>query len=152
MSMAITEGLIGGIVFGDGLVVAGMTDPAKVLAYLTLNQNWDPTLIFVLGAAVVFAAVGYRLVGMRTAPLFDDEFHAPTSWLIDRRLLGGSAVFGLGWRIAGFCPGPALVGLMTLDPRAAVFLVAFVAGLLIYERWFSAAPVPEVAEPTTLDG
>ena len=146
------SGLLAGIVFGAGLVTAGMTDPAKVLAFLTLNQHWDPSLIFVLGAAVVVAAVGYRLVGLRASPLFDDEFHAPTSTLIDRRLLGGAAVFGLGWGIAGFCPGPALVGLMTLDPRAAVFLVAFVAGLLIYERWFSAAPAPEVAEPTTVDG
>ena len=146
------SGLIAGIIFGAGLVIAGMTDPAKVLAFLTLNANWDPALIFVLGGAVVVATVGYRLVGLRSTPLFDDDFHAPSSTVIDRRLIGGSAVFGLGWGIAGFCPGPALVGVMTLDPRAAVFLVAFVAGLLIYERWFTAAPVPEVAEPATIDG
>jgi uncharacterized membrane protein YedE/YeeE len=146
------SGLIAGMLFGAGLVIAGMTDPDKVLAFLTLNQYWDPTLIFVLGSAVVVTFIGYRLVGMRAAPLFDEEFHAPGSSLIDRRLLGGAAVFGLGWGVAGFCPGPALVGLMTLDPRAAVFLVAFVAGMLIYERWFSKAPVVEVPDPATVDG
>ena len=101
---------------------------------------------------MVVTFVGYRLIGMRAAPLFDDEFHAPGSNLIDRRLLGGAAVFGLGWGVAGFCPGPALVGLMTLDPRAAVFLVGFVAGVLIYERWLSKAPVVEVPDPATVDG
>ena len=146
------SGLLAGILFGAGLVLAGMTDPFKVLAFLTLNDQWDPTLIFVLGSAVVVTFVGYRLVGSRTAPLFDSEFHAPTSTLIDKRLIGGAAVFGVGWGIAGFCPGPALVGLMTLDPRAAIFLVAFVAGVLVYERWFSTAPVVEVTDPATVDG
>lgn len=144
--------LVAGILFGAGLVVAGMTDPAKVLAFLTLNTNWDPTLIFVLGSAVVVASIGYALVGRRAAPLFEDEFHAPLSTLIDRRLLGGAAVFGLGWGIAGFCPGPALVGLMTFDPRAAIFLLAFVAGLLIYERWFSQTAAPKVPDAATADG
>jgi len=146
------SGLLAGILFGAGLVIAGMTDPAKVLAFLTLNAAWDPTLMFVLGAAVVVTFIGYRLIGARRAPLFDDEFHAPASSIIDRRLIGGSAIFGLGWGLAGFCPGPALVGLMTLDPRAAVFLVAFVAGVLIYERWFSKAPVMAVPDPATVDG
>ncbi len=146
------SGLLAGILFGAGLVVAGMTDPAKVLAFLTLNQHWDPTLIFVLGAAVVMTFVGYRLVGMRAAPLFDEAFHAPTSSVVDKRLLGGAAVFGLGWGITGFCPGPALVGLMTLDPRAAVFLAAFVAGMLIYERWFGQADLPSAPDPIPVDG
>ena len=148
-------GLIAGILFGAGLVVAGMTDPAKVLAFLTLNANWDATLIFVLGAAVVVTTIGYRLVGYRAAPLFDSDFHAPTSTLIDVRLLGGAAVFGLGWGIAGFCPGPALVGVMTLDPRAAVFMAAFVVGLVIYERWLSPASpqvVPSATDAATADG
>jgi len=146
------SGLIAGIVFGAGLAVAGMTDPQKVLAFLALTQDWDPSLVYVLGAAVAVSAIGYRLVGARAAPLFDDEFHAPVAAAIDRRLIGGAALFGVGWGIAGFCPGPALVGFMTLDPRAAVFLVAFVAGMLIYERWFSAAPVPSVPDSATADG
>jgi uncharacterized protein len=134
--------LTAGLLFGAGLVVAGMTDPAKVLAFLTLDAGWDPTLIFVLGAAVVVTTIGYRLVGQRAAPLFDSEFHPPTSVLIDARLLSGAAVFGLGWGIAGFCPGPALVGVMTLDPRAAIFLAAFVAGLFVYERWLAPGAGP----------
>ena len=146
------SGLIAGILFGAGLVSAGMTDPDKVLAFLTLNSQWDPTLIFVLGSAVIVTFIGYRLVGLRAAPLFDPEFHAPGSSVIDKRLLGGAAIFGLGWGLVGFCPGPALVGLMTLDPRAAVFLAAFVAGMLLYERWFSQVPVAEVADPATVDG
>ena len=93
--------LIAGILFGAGLVVAGMTDPAKVLAFLTLNAHWDPTLIFVLGSAVIVTTVGYMLVGRRRAPLFDESFHTPTSTVIDGRLLGGAAVFGLGWGITG---------------------------------------------------
>ncbi len=127
--------LIGGMVFGAGLVFAGMTDPNKVLAFLTLNQNWDPTLIFVLGSAVVVATLGFMLVSKRVAPLFDTEFHAPSNTVVDRRLLGGAAVFGLGWGMTGYCPGPALVGLMTLDVRAAVFIAAFVAGVIVYEKW-----------------
>jgi uncharacterized membrane protein YedE/YeeE len=146
------SGLLAGIVFGAGLAIAGMTDPNKVLAFLTLTRDWDPSLVYVLGAAVVVAALGYRLVGSRAAPLFDEEFHAPSASNIDGRLLGGAALFGIGWGVAGFCPGPALVGVMTLDPRAAVFLVAFVAGMLIYERWFSAAPVPRVPDSATADG
>ena len=129
--------MLAGILFGAGLVVAGMTNPDVVLAFLTLDANWDSTLLFVLGSAVVIATLGYRLVGGRHAPLFDTEFHAPTSTVIDSRLLAGAATFGLGWGLSGFCPGPALVGLMTLDPRAAVFLTTFIVGVLIYERWFS---------------
>lgn len=142
--------LIAGILFGAGLVVAGMTNPDVVLAFLTLNENWDSTLMFVLGAAVIVAAVGYQLVGKRSSPLFDADFHAPTSTLIDRRLIGGAVLFGLGWGLAGFCPGPALVGVMTLDPRAAVFLVAFVVGMVLFERWFT-LPVVQV-ETATADG
>ncbi len=144
--------LLAGVLFGAGLVVAGMTNPEVVLAFLTLNANWDATLLFVLGAAVIVATIGFRVIGGRGAPLFDDEFHAPSSTLIDRRLLGGAAIFGLGWGVSGFCPGPALVGLMTLDPRAAVFLGAFVAGLLVYERWFSVAEAPVVPDSATADG
>ena len=144
--------LIAGILFGAGLVVSGMTDPEVVLAFLTLGANWNPTLIFVLGAAVLVAVAGYRLAGRRQAPLFDAEFHAPSSTTIDARLLGGAAVFGLGWGIAGYCPGPALVGFMTLDPRAAVFLAAFVAGVLMHEKWVAHRATPAVQASAGADG
>ena len=128
------SGLIGGIIFGAGLVVSGMTNPEKVLAFLTLGAGWDPALIFVMGSAVVLATLGYWLVGMRAAPLFDGEFHLPTSTDIDTRLLSGAALFGVGWGFTGFCPGPALVGLMTLDERAMLFIVAYIVGVVIFEK------------------
>ena len=127
--------LVAGTVFGAGLVVAGMTDPDKVLAFLTVNQNWDPALIFVMGAAVVVAAIGYWLVGKRATPLFDAEFHAPGNRLIDRPLIAGAGLFGIGWGISGFCPGPAIVGLLTLDLRAVVFIAAYIAGVFLFEWW-----------------
>lgn len=142
--------LLAGLLFGAGLVIGGMTDPAKVLAFLTLNAAWDPTLMFVLGGALVTAAMGYRLAGHRTAPLFDAAFHAPRAMQVDRRLLAGAATFGIGWGLTGFCPGPALVGAMTLDPRAGVFLLTFGAGVLLHARLVSDAPA--LAPETPVDG
>ncbi|MFT7651896.1 MAG: putative membrane protein YedE/YeeE [Candidatus Azotimanducaceae bacterium] len=127
--------LLGGVIFGAGLVVSGMTNPDKVLAFLTLGSHWDPALMFVLGGAVVTATIGYQLVGKRHAPLFDVEFHTPTSTVIDKPLIMGAVLFGGGWGLAGFCPGPAIVGLLTLDPRAAVFMIAFVIGMIGFEQW-----------------
>lgn len=129
--------LLGGTVFGAGLVVAGMTDPDKVLAFLTLDTQWDPSLIFVMGAAVVVGVMGFTLLGRLRKPLFADSFLAPAAQGIDARLLGGAGLFGLGWGIAGFCPGPAVVGLLTLDGRALVFMATFCAGMWLYELWLS---------------
>ena len=137
--------LIAGILFGAGLVTAGMTNPDKVLAFLTLGPGWDATLIFVLGAAVIVAAIGYAVVGRRSAPLFDADFHAPANSVIDARLISGAAVFGIGWGLAGFCPGPAIVGALTLDIRAVVFLVAFIVGVLAYERLLAPPSAPVAA-------
>lgn len=131
------SGFLAGLLFGMGLVVAGMTDPEKVLAFLTVGAHWNPSLIYVLGSAVVTASIGFAWVNRRMAPLFDESFHSPSSFVVDKRLLAGSVLFGLGWGTAGYCPGPALVGVMTLDHRAALFLIAFIVGVLIYERWFS---------------
>ncbi len=125
--------LIGGIVFGAGLVVGGMTNPDKVLAFLTVGPGWDATLIFVLGGAVAVTTAGYRLFGGRDAPLFDSGFHMPSSTLIDKRLLLGATLFGTGWGLSGYCPGPALVGVFTLDNRALIFMPAFLAGVFAFE-------------------
>ncbi|MEQ8692655.1 MAG: YeeE/YedE family protein [Pseudomonadales bacterium] len=130
--------MLGGTIFGAGLVVSGMTNPEKVLAFLRVGPGWDPALLFVLGGAVVVATAGYWLVTRRPTPLFDKSFHTPASTAIDQPLIVGGVLFGLGWGIAGFCPGPALVGLMTFDPRAAVFMAAFVIGALLYERYRAA--------------
>ena len=125
--------LIAGIIFGIGLVVSGMTNPDKVIAFLTLNSSWDASLIFVMGSALVVAGIGYRLTNKRSAPLFEQDFHAPAAQVIDRRLLVGSALFGIGWAFSGYCPGPAIVGAFTLDARALVFMAAYLAGVALFE-------------------
>ncbi len=131
----ILSGLLGGTIFGIGLALSGMTDPNRVLAFLTLNANWDPALLLVIGSAVATSAVGFLLISRRRAPLFDSRFHLPEKTELDGRLLGGAALFGIGWGIAGFCPGPAIVAALTLDLRAWLFLPAFVGGMLIYEAF-----------------
>jgi len=117
--------LIAGIIFGIGLVISGMTNPDKVIAFLTLNSNWDASLIFVMGSALLITGIGYRLAHQKSAPLFEQDFHAPAAQTIDKRLLSGSALFGIGWAFSGYCPGPAIVGAFTLDARALVFLAAY---------------------------
>ena len=141
--------LVGGLIFGAGLVVSGMTDPQKVLAFLTLNAHWDPALIFVMGSAVIVATMGFALTRRRAKPLFDDVFHAPTNTLINKKLLSDAALFGIGWGVAGFCPGPALVGVMNGDLRAAVFVGAFLVGVVIFEQWTKKRALAVV---TTADG
>ena len=125
--------LLAGCVFGGGLVISGMTNPDKVLAFLTLNANWDSSLIFVMGSALVVAGIGYALSNRRSSPLFSPDFHTPTATAIDRRLIAGAALFGAGWGFAGFCPGPAIVGAFTLDTRALVFLLAYLVGTGLFE-------------------
>jgi len=139
----ILSGLLAGAVFGAGLAVSGMTDPNKVLAFLTLDSNWDPALLLVLGSAVITSAIGYALVNRRAAPLFDRNFHTPEKTTLDRRLLGGAAMFGVGWGVAGFCPGPAIVAALTLDIRAWLFLPAFVVGMVIYEVFLLPKAAPQ---------
>ena len=145
--------LVGGIIFGAGLVVSGMTDPEKVLAFLTLGDDWDPALIFVMGSAVVVATIGFWLVGKRATPLFDTEFHAPASSTLDGPLLGGAVLFGVGWGVSGFCPGPALVGVMTLDQRALLFIVAYGVGVALFEILvIPRLQLATMQEPSIVDG
>ncbi len=125
--------LLAGIVFGAGLVVSGMTDPIKVQAFLTLNSEWDVSLIFVMGSALITASAGYALCNSRSAPLFASAFHAPGATHIDRPLIAGALLFGTGWAFSGYCPGPAIVGAFTLDARALIFLAAYLCGVLLYE-------------------
>ena len=144
--------LLGGIIFGAGLVVSGMTNPDKVLAFLTLGAGWDISLIFVMGSALVVAAIGYAVFGRRAAPLFEADYSMPTNKLIDKPLVGGAALFGLGWGVAGFCPGPALVGLLTLDLRAVVFVLAYVGGVLLYERLAEKLTALDATPQASTDG
>lgn len=122
---------LSGLVFGLGISLSGMSNPAKVINFFDVAGAWDPSLAFVMGGAVVVAFFGYRAVFARyETPAFEPQFNVPTSRVIDAKLVGGSAVFGIGWGIAGFCPGGALPALGTLDPAVFIFSVALVAGIL----------------------
>ncbi|MDP3898642.1 MAG: YeeE/YedE family protein [Mesorhizobium sp.] len=127
--MSFLVNLLLGLLFGIGLVVSGMSDPAKVVNFLDLFGTWDPSLAFVMGGAVVVAFVGYRLVLARPAPVTGGEFHLPTQTEIDAPLLGGAAVFGIGWGLSGFCPGPALTALGLAAPGTLAFVPAMFVGM-----------------------
>lgn len=120
-----------GLVFGTGIALSGMANPAKVLNFFDVAGSWDPSLIFVMGGALVTTFIGYRLVFGRAAPLLADAFQVPGNRSIDARLLGGSAVFGIGWGIAGFCPGGALPALGTGRWEVFAFTAAVIAGIFL---------------------
>ena len=125
--------VLAGTLFGLGLTVSGMTDPENVIAFLNIDGAWSPALMVVMATALTVAFIGYRLAGTRAAPLFDEAFHDPTARAIDSRLVGGSVLFGVGWGLSGFCPGPAIVGAVNLDPRALIFLGALLVGVWIHD-------------------
>lgn len=130
--MRLLSAFLIGIIFGLGIVISGMANPAKVLNFFDIAGSWDPSLIFVMGGALVTTAIGYRLVfATRKAPLLDSDFALPTRQVIDRRLVLGSATFGLGWGIAGFCPGGAIPALGLGQPQALLFVLAMIAGILL---------------------
>lgn len=119
-----------GLIFGLGISISGMANPAKVLNFFDVAGTWDPSLIFVMGGAVIVAFIGYRFVLKRpTGPILDRKFLVPSSNVIDLKLIGGSLVFGVGWGIAGFCPGGALPALGTGRIEVIVFTAALVAGI-----------------------
>jgi hypothetical protein len=125
-------GFFAGLVFGIGLVISGMSDPAKVLNFLdiaAIGSTWDPSLAFVMGGASVTAFIGYRLVWRRPAPVLSVTYELPNATKIDRPLLSGAVLFGIGWGIGGFCPGPAWTALPLLAPGTLVFLPTMLAGL-----------------------
>ena len=127
-------GFLCGLLFGVGLVIAGMSDPAKVLNFLDLAGTWDPSLAFVMGGASVTAFVGYRLAWRRQRPVVMPDFDVPTNNAVDRPLLVGAALFGIGWGIGGFCPGPAWTALPLLAPGTLAFLPAMLVGLWLGGR------------------
>ena len=120
-----------GLVFGLGISISGMANPAKVLNFFDIAGTWDPSLMFVMGGALITTFFGYRLVWRRTAPVFDTSFQMPENRSIDLPLVVGSATFGIGWGIAGFCPGGALPALGTGRWEVFVFVGAVIAGILI---------------------
>jgi len=123
--------LLAGSLFGIGLALSRMSDPTVVLGFLDPFGAFDPSLAFVMAGAVAVTLVGFRLALRRTRPLFADDFQVPTSQLIDTKLLAGAAIFGLGWGLAGYCPGPALVALAGGIGSAFVFVPAMIIGSLV---------------------
>ena len=122
-----------GLVFGIGLIVSGMSDPSKVIGFLDLAGRWDPSLAFVMGGAVLVGLAAYRYAHQRTGSFLGDAMRLPSARHIDRRLIVGSLTFGVGWGLAGYCPGPALVSLGSGQDKAVVFTLAMVAGMALYE-------------------
>jgi len=129
--MRALAGLAAGLVFGIGLVISGMFNPAKVLNFLNIAGTWDPSLIFVMGGALVVTVIGYRVVLSRPGPTFDTQFFVPDRSDIDARLLTGAVLFGVGWGIGGYCPGPAVTS-STLDGSPTlVFLICMIGGMIL---------------------
>jgi uncharacterized membrane protein YedE/YeeE len=124
---------LAGLIFGLGLIVSGMADPAKVLGFLDLGGAWDPSLAFVMAGAVAVSALGFSLAMTRASSVLGAAIKLPTARDIDRRLLGGSMLFGIGWGVAGFCPGPALVAAGMGEIKALVFVGAMLVGMRIFE-------------------
>ncbi|HXV24873.1 MAG TPA: DUF6691 family protein [Alphaproteobacteria bacterium] len=140
----ILAAFVAGLVFGVGLTVAQMTNPAKVLAFLDLFGNWDPSLAFVMGGAVAVTFVGYRSLRGRHAPVCDMSMRWPTTTAIDGRLVGGAALFGLGWGLVGLCPGPAVASLGIAPQRTILFVIAMLVGMAL-ARWFGERRSPAAA-------
>ena len=120
--------VISGLLFGFGLSLSEMTNRHRVLGFLDVTGNWDASLVFVMGGAVLVTLVSFRFILKRSAPLFDESFHLPVKKHIDKNLIGGSALFGIGWGIAGYCPGPAIAGLLSLSLNPLLFFLCFIAG------------------------
>jgi len=127
----VTVGLASGLVFGLGLVISGMVDPQRVLGFLDVAGTWDPTLVFVMGGALMVTFVGYKLVLRRNEPLLASAFQLPTQTAIDRRLISGAVIFGAGWGLSGYCPGPALTALSIGGGSTVVFVVGMFTGMFL---------------------
>jgi hypothetical protein len=131
---ALLAALVAGTVFGAGLALADMTNPAKVQNFLDVLGTWDPSLAFVMGTALVTSALGYRLARRRGAPVLALAFALPDRTDLDRKLVIGAALFGVGWGLGGLCPGPALAGLLQGVPQVHVFVAAMLVGMWIHDR------------------
>lgn len=131
--MDVLSSFIVGLIFGVGLILAGMTDPSKVIGFLDVAGLWDPSLAFVMGGAILVGVVAFRFAHKRTAAFFGGAMRMPSRNDIDRRLVLGSLAFGVGWGMAGFCPGPALTALGTGNGKAVIFVLAMIAGMALFE-------------------
>jgi uncharacterized membrane protein YedE/YeeE len=133
--MRMIASLLCGLIFGAGLLISGMVQPAKVLGFLDILGAWDPSLAVVMIAALAVAVPGFMLARRRARPIFAAQSMWPTRTSLDRPLLIGSALFGTGWGLAGLCPGPALENLATLSPDVVAFVLAMAGGMLLHDLW-----------------
>lgn len=131
--MAVLFSLLSGLLFGTGLIVSGMANPAKVLGFLDITRAWDPSLALVMGGAITVGLAAFWLASRRERPVFEEAFHLPGQRALDKKLMAGAMLFGIGWGLAGICPGPALVLLGGGVLKGAVFLIAMLAGMLLFE-------------------
>jgi len=156
--MPVLASLVCGFIFGLGLVISQMVSPAKVLAFLDIfgipSRTWDPSLAVVMAAGLAVTGIGYALARPRM-PIFDAQMRWPTATTIDRPLISGALLFGIGWGLVGLCPGPAIANLTTLSPGVIVFVIAMAIGMVGYDLWQSrtAADVArKLAGATAADG
>ena len=149
--MPLATSFLAGLLFGCGLILSGMSNPAKVLSFLDLAGHWDPSLAFVMLGAVLVAALGFRIGGARTRTLFGGDIHVPGAARVDTRLVLGSVVFGVGWGLVGYCPGPALASLGVGGWPTLLFVAAMIAGMTVFEvvdritAWRAGRPGPQAA-------
>ncbi len=142
--------LLAGMLFGLGLAVSGMMDPRKVVGFLDVAGDWDPTLIFVMGGALLVTVPAFRLILGRPRPVLADGFDLPTKSALDARLLGGSALFGVGWGLSGFCPGPAVAALATGLTPVFAFVASMLTGMAVHAWFFERTDRSEVeADPVS---
>ena len=133
--LASTTALLSGLIFGLGLLLSGMGNPAKVQNFLDFSGQWDPSLALVMGGAIAIGLLAFTWAKTRSKALLGDLMQLPASQSIDKRLITGSAMFGVGWGLAGFCPGPALMNLATLQPEVGLFVAAMLVGMLAQHIW-----------------
>lgn len=133
MSRLTASAFAAGLLFGLGLLVSGMGNPTKVLGFLDLAGAWDPSLALVMAGAILSGFIAFRIVGQRQTSLLDEPLHIPTRQSIDSRLVLGGLGFGIGWGLAGFCPGPAVMALGAGELKALVFVIAMLAGMGVFE-------------------
>jgi len=125
---------ISGLLFGTGLTISGMVNPMKILNFLDIFGPWDATLIFVMGTGLIVTLLGYQIILKRNAPLFASSFKLPTTQDIDAKLIGGAALFGLGWGLSGFCPGPAVASVVFGRAESIAFVIAMAAGMIVTKQ------------------
>jgi hypothetical protein len=133
--MANIFSLISGVLFGFGLAISSMINPAKIVGFLDITGNWDPSLAFVMGGAVFVTAVTFRVILNRPAPMFANKFELPSKVDLDGKLIFGAAIFGIGWAVSGLCPGPAISSIIFLDENLLIFISTLLLGSFIGKKW-----------------